>query len=106
MPPPDVLQAMAQAPKEPDPMTLAAKAQLEKVKADSSKAIGEQDLKNTAQNQQAAIQEATLAQRSDYENKRLDLERQKIALNHEYDMGKLQVDREKAIAQANKPSAS
>jgi hypothetical protein len=105
-PPPQVLQAMQSMPKEPDPMTLAAKSQLEKVKADSAKAVGEQDLKDTAQKQQVVIQQATLAQKAEYEDRRLDLERQKIALQHEYDMGKLQVDREKALAQANKPAAS
>lgn len=103
MPDPQTLQQMMSAPKEPDPMSVAAKAQYEKVKADSAKAVGQQNLDQEKAQGQERIQEAQLAQKTTYENQRIELERQKLEQTHQYEMEKLQVEREKNIAMANRP---
>ena len=43
-PSPQVIAAMSNAPKPPDPMMIAAQAQMEKVRADAAKSVGQQNL--------------------------------------------------------------
>jgi hypothetical protein len=103
MPDPQTLQQMMAAPKEPDPMSVAAKAQYEKVKADSAKAVGQQSLDSEKAQVQSQLQAAQLAQKTDYDSQKLELERQKQEQTHQYEMQKLEVERQKVIAMANRP---
>lgn len=102
-PDPQTLQAMQSAPKEPDPMTVAAKAQMEKVKADSAAKIGQQTLEAGKNKATAEIQQEQLVQKSGYDNQRIELEREKMQLEHQQAMEQMQVEREKNAAMAARP---
>jgi hypothetical protein len=104
-PPPQVLQAIATAPKEPDPMTVASKAQFEKVKADSAAKIGQQHIEQDKNKAQAEIQQEQLNQKAGYDNQKIELDRQKLALEHIQELEKLQVERERIQMEADKPVA-
>jgi hypothetical protein len=82
-PPPEQIQAMQSAPKEPDAMTLAAKASYEKVKADAAAKIGDQQQKQDQfetttkmKQDQFAITSAETQRRLDLEAERNDISRQ------------------------------
>jgi hypothetical protein len=99
---PQVLQQMAAQPKEPDAMTLAAKAQYEKVKADTAKAIAEQQLKSQKQQQDDQFRYTALHQKADYEQQKIDVERMKAGApsqnptDNDLEAHKLAVDVHKA----------
>ena len=61
-PSPQVLQAMQTAPKEPDAMTIAAKANYERVKNQTAKAMGDQQFNAQKQAQDEAFRRDKLAQ--------------------------------------------
>jgi hypothetical protein len=105
MPDPQILQAMQSAPKEPDPMTVASKAQYEKVKADASAKIGQHNLEADKIQSNSLLQRAQLEQKADYDNQKLELERQKMELQHQQALQQMQVEREKIEMEANKPAA-
>jgi hypothetical protein len=77
-PSPQVLQQIAATPKEPDAQTVAAKAQFEKVKSETSQALGEQQLKQSKQDQDDAFRYAQLKQKADYDQQKLEIERAKV----------------------------
>jgi hypothetical protein len=77
-PPPQVLQAIASTPKEPDAMTLAAKAQFEKVKSETAQALGDQQLKQQKQDQDDAFRHEQLRQKAIFDQQKVELERAKI----------------------------
>jgi hypothetical protein len=77
-PSPQTLQAIASTPKEPDAQTLAAKAQFEKVKSETSQAVGEQHLREAKQNQDDAFRYAQLRQKASYDQQKLEIERAKV----------------------------
>jgi hypothetical protein len=101
-PDPNLLQQMAAQPKEPDAMTLAAKAQFEKVKADTAKAIGEQQLKAQKQQQDDQFRYDALHQKTNYEQQKIDVERFKVGAasqapeDNDLEAHKLAVDLHKA----------
>ena len=103
MPDPQTLQAMQSAPKEPDPMTVASKAQYEKVKADAAAKIGQQGLEAQKNKATAEIQQEQLLQKSGYDNKRIELERQKMELQNQQELEKMQIERERIAMEAAKP---
>jgi hypothetical protein len=76
-PSPQTLQAIQSAPKEPDAMTLAAKAQFEKVKSDAAQALGDQQLRQEKQAQDDAFRHAQLREKTAYDQQKLELERAK-----------------------------
>jgi hypothetical protein len=97
-PTPQQLQAIQTAPKEPDAMTIAAHANLERVKSQTAKAMGDQ-----AQNaQQQALDEAfrrdKLAQQQAYEADKIRVQEAGLALDHQVDMAQVVVDMAKATA--------
>src|SRR5579864_6798789 len=102
MPDPQTLQAMQSAPKEPDPMTVAAKAQFEKVKADSAAKIGQHNLEADKIQRDGLLQRAQLEQKADYDSQKLRLEAEKINLQNQQEAAKLQVERERIQMEANK----
>ena len=77
-PSPQVMQQIASTPKEPDAQTVAAKAQFEKVKSETSQAVGEQQLRKQKQDQDDAFRYAQLKQKADYDQQKLDIERAKV----------------------------
>jgi hypothetical protein len=79
-PPPQVLQTIASTPKEPDAQTVAAKAQFEKVKSETSQAISEQQLQAQKQEQDNAFRHEQLRQKAAYDLQKLALERAKLGL--------------------------
>lgn len=99
-PPPQVLQAIATAPKEPDPMMLSAKSQFEKVKSDTAKALGDQQLAQQRQADETRLKEAQLAQKDAADRANAALEANKIALDHAADLAKIEADVHKAELQA------
>jgi len=105
MPDPQTLQAMQSAPKEPDPMTVASKAQYEKVKADAAAKIGQQHIETDKNNATALLQRAQLEQKADYDQQKLEIERQKLALEHIQEMQQAQIERERIAMEAAKPAA-
>lgn len=76
-PSPQILQAIAAQPKEPDAMTLAAKAQMEKVKSDTAQAIGDQHLREQKQAQDDAFRHAQLREKTSVDLQKLEIERVK-----------------------------
>lgn len=90
-PSPQVLQAIAQQPKEPDPMMVAAKAQFEKVRSATSEAVGAQALQREKQDADDAFRREQLKQKAWYENQKLEIERAKVMAQAGHD-GKGQVD--------------
>jgi hypothetical protein len=96
MPPPQVLQQMQSAPKEPDAMTIAAKANYERVKQQTAKAMGDQqfDVQKAAQDE--AFRQKKLAQEAAYEAEKIRVQEAGLALDHAVDMAQVVVDMAKA----------
>jgi len=100
------LQAIAQTPKEPDPMTVAAKAQYEKVKSETAQALGEQQLRQEKQSQDDEFRNEQLRQKTLYDAAKLQLEQEKIRREHDAKLGGIAADmfaaEKQAAAQAAK----
>ena len=77
-PNPQVLQQIAAAPKEPDAMTVAAKAQYEKVKSETAQAMGDQQIRLEKQQQDDAFRHEQLRQKTAYDQQKLEIERAKV----------------------------
>ena len=77
-PSPQVMQQIASTPKEPDAMTVAAKAQYEKVKSETAQAIGEQNLRSQKQQADDAFRHEQLRQKTLYDQEKLEIERAKV----------------------------
>jgi hypothetical protein len=92
MPNPQQMQAMLSAPKEPDPMTLAAQAQYQKVKADAAEALGNQNLKKAQQEQDNALAQAQLREKTLYDQAKLQLEADALHAQHIQALGKMASD--------------
>jgi hypothetical protein len=88
-PNPMQLQAMQSAPKAPDPMALAAQAQLEKVRSDTSKAVGQQNLDRTKMQQENAFKHHQLNVKTALDLQKLDIDGQKAGLDHHVELAKL-----------------
>ena len=83
---PATLQAMSNAPKEPDAMTIAAKASYEKVKSDAVQALSAQQLQQQKQLQDDVFRHEQLRAKTAYEAQKLDLERAKAGATHMSDI--------------------
>ena len=77
-PSPQVLQQIASTPKEPDAMTVAAKAQYEKVKSETAQAMGDQQIRQQKQQQDDAFRHQKLQQDKDLAEQKLEIERAKV----------------------------
>jgi hypothetical protein len=96
MPSPQVLQQMQTAPKEPDAMTIAAKANYERVKQQTAKAMGDQQFQVQKAAQDEAFRQKKLAQEAAYEAEKIRVEETQQALDHQVDMAQVVVDMAKA----------
>lgn len=104
MPPPQVLQALSQSPKEPDPMTLSAHAQMEKVKSDSAQAVGAQHLQAEKQAQDLALKNKIADDKNKFQYDKLTMETEKARLQHEAQLAKIAMEQEVGMAKASKPT--
>ena len=77
-PSPQVLQQIASTPKEPDAMTVAAKAQYEKVKSETAQAMGDQQIRQQKQHQDDAFRHQKLQQDLELAQQKLEIERAKV----------------------------
>jgi hypothetical protein len=77
-PSPQVIQAMQSQPKEPDAMTLAAKAQFEKVKSETAQALGQQELDKQKLADERTFRDRQLAQKAAFDQAKLMIERAKV----------------------------
>ena len=77
-PSPQVMQQIASTPKEPDAMTVAAKAQYEKVKSETAQALGEQQFRQQKQQADDAFRHQKLAQDAELAQAKLEIERAKV----------------------------
>jgi hypothetical protein len=102
-PDPQVLQQMATQPKEPDAMTLAAKAQFEKVQSDTAAKIGDHELLQQKQQADDQFRQAQLREKAFFDQQKLEVERERIAADHHATLVKTAADLAKAEASANKP---
>ena len=92
MPDPQAMQQLLSAPKEPDAMTLAAQAQFQKVKADAAQALGDQNLRKAAQDQDHEMAMAQLREKTLFDQQKLDVERDKIHAQHVSTLGQMAAD--------------
>jgi hypothetical protein len=88
-PNPQQLQAMQSAPKAPDPMAVAAQAQLEKVRSETAKAVGQQNLARAKMEQENAFKHTQLHTKTALDLQKLDIEGQKAGLDHHVELAKL-----------------
>jgi hypothetical protein len=79
-PPPEVLQQIATQPKEPDAMTIAARAQFERVKSQAAQGVGDQQLQAQKQAQDDAFRHEQLRQKTQYDREKIAVERAKAGL--------------------------
>ena len=92
MPDPVAMQQLLSAPKEPDPMTLAAQAQYQKVKADAAEALGNQNLKKAQQDQDNALAQAQLREKTLNDQAKLQLEAASLHAQHTQALGQMAAD--------------
>jgi uncharacterized surface anchored protein len=97
-PSPQVLQQIMTAPKEPDAMTIAARANYERVKSQTAKDIGTQQFNVQKQAQDEAFRRDKLAASQAYEAEKIRVEEAGLALDHQVDMAQVVVDMAKAVA--------
>jgi len=103
-PDPQVIQQMQSAPKEPDAMTIAARANYERVKSQTAKAMGDQQFNAQKQAQDEAFRRDKLAQQQAYEAEKIRVQEAGLALDHQVDMAQVVVDMAKATAPKPTPS--
>jgi hypothetical protein len=100
MPTPEQLQAIQSAPKEPDAMTIAARANLERVKSQTAKAMGDQQQNAQKTALDEAFRRDKLAQEQAYEAEKLRVQQAGLALDHQVDMAQVVADMAKAVITA------
>jgi hypothetical protein len=88
-PNPQQLQAMQSAPKAPDPMAMAAQAQMEKVRSETAKAVGQQNLDRAKMQQENAFKHTQLHAKTALDLQKLDIESAKAGLDHHVELAKL-----------------
>jgi hypothetical protein len=82
-PDPQTLQNIAAQPKEPDAMTIAARAQFEKVKSESAQAIGDQQLKMQKQAADEQYRQEALRQKAIYDAGKLQVDQERLQREHQ-----------------------
>jgi hypothetical protein len=80
-PTPQQIQAITSAPKTPDPMAMAAQAQMEKVRSDTAKSVGQQGIDKMRIQTEDAFKHKELQARTAYDFQKLDVEGQKFGVD-------------------------
>jgi len=88
-PTPQQMMAIQNAPKPPDPMAMAAQAQMEKVRSDTSKAIGQQNLDREKMQTENQFKHEQLKAKTAYEFQKLEIEGAKAGVDHASKLGAL-----------------
>ena len=96
---PQVLQQMQQAPKEPDAMTIAAQANQERVKMQTAKSIGDAQFNAQKQAMDDAFRRDKLNQQKVYEDNKIRVQQEQMALDHQVDIRQVAADMAKTTAQ-------
>jgi hypothetical protein len=95
-PDPQTLQQIMTAPKEPDPMMVAAKANYEKVKAQTAEAMGKQKLDAQQATLDEGYRQDKLTQQRVYEAEKIRVQEEQMALDHQMNIAKVVADLAKA----------
>jgi hypothetical protein len=80
---------MQSAPKAPDPMAMAAQAQMEKVRSETAKAVGQQNIDRAKMEQENAFKHTQLHAKTALDLQKLDIESAKAGLDHHVELAKL-----------------
>jgi hypothetical protein len=83
------MQAMMSAPKAPDPMAMAAQAQMEKVRSDTARAVGQQNLDRARMEQENQFKHQQLHAKTAVDLQKLDIEGQRAGLDHHVALAQL-----------------
>jgi hypothetical protein len=81
-PNPQQLQQMMSQPKAPDPMAVAAQAQIEKVRSDSAKALAQQQLDQSRLIADTQFKHQQLHAKTQLDIQKMDIDAQKAGLDH------------------------
>jgi hypothetical protein len=88
-PNPMQMQQILNQPKTPDPMAVAAQAQLEKVRSDTSKAVGQQQLDREKMTHDHVFKHQQLQAKTQIDIQKLNLEGQKVGIDNHVQMANL-----------------
>ena len=88
-PNPQQLQQMLSAPKQPDPQAMAAQAMMEKVRSETAKAVGQQHLDRTRQQQEIDFKHQQLHAKTQIDLQKLDLQGQQMGVDHHVALAQL-----------------
>jgi hypothetical protein len=95
-PTPQQLQAIMAQPKTPDPMAMAAQAQMEKVRSDTAKAVGQQQLDRERMQAEGKFKYDQLQAKHLYEMQKLQLDAQKSGVDPSQIEREMQLEEQKA----------
>jgi hypothetical protein len=82
-PTPQQIQAIQSQPKTPDAMTMAAQAQMEKVRSDTAKAVGQQNIDRMKIQSESDIRHKEMQAKTAYDFQKLSLEGQKFGIDQQ-----------------------
>jgi hypothetical protein len=102
-PDPATLQAIMTAPKEPDPMAVAAKAQYEKVKSDTSAKLGQQQFNEEKLHADDKFRVVQLDQQRQLKEQELDLKAAQANQEHATALAKIAADHAVNMEKAKHP---
>ena len=95
-PTPQQLQAIMAQPKTPDPMAMAAQAQMEKVRSDTAKAVGQQQLDRERMQAEGKFKYDQLQAKTQYDMQKLQIEAQKSGADPAQIEREMQLEEQKA----------
>jgi hypothetical protein len=81
MPNPQQMQALMSQPKPPDPMLLAAQAQMEKVRSDTAKSVGQQDIDHARLAAETQYKHQALQAKTQTDIQKMELESRKAGID-------------------------
>jgi hypothetical protein len=88
-PTPDQMQALANIPKPPDPMLLAAQAQMEKVRSETARAVSQQGIDRQKLAAETDYKHQALQAKTQYDFQKLALEGQKAGVDHHVQLAQI-----------------
>ena len=88
-PTPQQMQMMLSAPKPPDPQAMAAQAMMEKVRAETAKAVGQQSIDRAKMQQEDAFKHRQLEAKTQIDLQKLDLQGQQAGVDHHVALAQL-----------------
>lgn len=88
-PNPQQMQMMLSAPKPPDPQAMAAQSMMEKVRAETAKAVGQQQLDRAKMQQENDFKHMQLSAKTQIDLQKLDLQGQQMGVDHHVALAQL-----------------